>query len=153
MQSTRRYLLSARRYPANNKLHLHRLNLSRACRLSCLSYNVPLKHSTHYHQDSRWLSTSREEGEVLHNGDHDYSGQSLIELSLLEKARSNQQKERLVVSILGPSNAGKSTLFNRLMCKEANKSFRLSSEKSLRKSKRSKVSSRKLRILVMKLSL
>jgi GTP-binding protein len=32
----------------------------------------------------------------------------------------------LTVSILGPTNAGKSTLFNRLLCKESNRSYRLS---------------------------
>jgi GTP-binding protein len=34
---------------------------------------------------------------------------------------------KFVVSILGPANAGKSTLFNRLQCKEKNKTYRLGS--------------------------
>lgn len=50
----------------------------------------------------------------------------------------NECDDEIVVSILGPANAGKSTLFNRLMCKESNRVYKLSSEKKPRRPKRSK---------------
>ena len=58
--------------------------------------------------------------------------------STLEDIHKNKKKQNLTVAVLGPPNAGKSTLFNRLMCKEANKTYRLASEKKLHKKKRSR---------------
>mmetsp|Transcript_32518 Transcript_32518/g.71377 ORF Transcript_32518/g.71377 Transcript_32518/m.71377 type:complete len:646 (-) Transcript_32518:1040-2977(-) len=56
-------------------------------------------------------------------------------MSSSNKTTSQIDDERgmLVVSIMGPSNAGKSTLFNRLMCKDANRAYRLASEKRSRR--------------------
>ena len=44
----------------------------------------------------------------------------------------DDERSMLVVSVMGPPNAGKSTLFNRLMCKEANRAYRLASDKKPR---------------------
>lgn len=46
---------------------------------------------------------------------------------LVSRSSSTAAKPDFVVSILGPPNAGKSTLFNRLQCKERNKTYRLGS--------------------------
>jgi len=51
-------------------------------------------------------------------------------------------KEKIIVSIIGPPNAGKSTLFNSLMCKESNRSYRLMSEKNKHGKRKVKLSGR-----------
>jgi len=44
--------------------------------------------------------------------------------------------DSLTISIIGPPNAGKSTLFNRLLCKESNQAYRLTTEKKRKFRKR-----------------
>ena len=93
----------------------------------------------------RYMSTTTTGNDHANNNDDDdddittTTSATNNPTTLLEKIQSKQKEGQLKVSILGPSNAGKSTLFNRLMCKESNKAYRLSSEKSLRRPNRSKV--------------
>jgi GTPase len=44
-------------------------------------------------------------------------------------AEADPKKPLITVCILGPPNVGKSTLFNRLLCKETNRSYRLTVDK------------------------
>lgn len=44
-----------------------------------------------------------------------------------QNRKRSDDSSQFLVSILGPPNAGKSTLFNRLQCKEKNKTYRLGS--------------------------
>jgi GTPase len=49
--------------------------------------------------------------------------------NVINRVVTDGNKQLLTVCILGPPNAGKSTLFNRLLCKESNRSYRLTVDK------------------------
>ena len=50
-----------------------------------------------------------------------------------DSSNESSYNNELVIAILGPPNAGKSTLYNRLLDKAANRSYKLASEKKRRK--------------------
>lgn len=79
-----------------------------------------------YYDRYRWFSSSKS---ILMTSGSDYDNNSRIS----DDKYNENSSSLLTVSILGPPNAGKSTLFNRLLCKESNRSYRLSVEKTRRK--------------------
>ena len=68
-----------------------------------------------------------------HDHDDDDADDSSSKSNRLSSNNKKQEDGLLVVAILGPANAGKSTLFNRFMCRELNRTYRLATEKNTTK--------------------